>query len=105
MNIDNTEHYLNEHGKLVWKHKTNKRLFLERAYHWVDSIIMIDETDGRAVVQSFKYSTYDFGVWEPMSKEEYDSVKSNYKEIYEFDLQRELTKALLKNIKEVDFNQ
>jgi hypothetical protein len=78
--VDNTDHYLNEHGKLVWKHKTNKRLFLERAYHWVDSIIMIDETEGRNVVQSFKYSTYDFRGWNTMSKEEYDSVKSNYNE-------------------------
>jgi hypothetical protein len=82
MNTDNTEHYLNENGKLVWKHRTNKRLFLERAYSWVDSLIMIDETEDRAIIQGFKYSTYDFSAWELMSKEEYDSVKYYYKEIY-----------------------
>ena len=73
---------LDEHGLLVWKHKTNKRLFLERPYRWVDRIFLLDETEGRSNVMEFKYSTFDFYAWEPMTKEEYISIVSNYKEIY-----------------------
>jgi len=73
---------LNEFGKRVWKHKTNKRLFLEQSYEWVDNLILLDETDGRQVVDSYKSSTYDFSAWQPMTKEEYDSVKSKYTEVY-----------------------
>jgi len=60
---------LNEFGKRVWKHKTNKRLFLEQSYEWVDNLILLDETDGRQVVDSYKSSTYDFSAWQPMTKE------------------------------------
>jgi len=73
---------LNEFGKRVWKHKTNKRLFLEQSYEWVDNLILLDETDGRQVVDSYKSSTYDFSAWQSMTKQEYDSVKSKYTEVY-----------------------
>lgn len=36
---------LNAFGKLVFKHKTNKRLFLVRAYRWNDCLVLLDETD------------------------------------------------------------
>jgi hypothetical protein len=32
---------LDEFGKRVWKHKTNKRLFLEQAYNWTGKLVMI----------------------------------------------------------------
>lgn len=74
---------LNEHGLRVWKHKTIKRLFLEQNYRWKDSLLLIDETEERQIVDTFRASTYDFGAWEPMTQEEYDSVKSKYREIYD----------------------
>lgn len=73
---------LNEFGKRVWKHKTNKRLFLEQSFGWKDNLILLDETEGRQVVDSYKVSEYDFSAWEPMTQEEYDSVDSRYKEIF-----------------------
>lgn len=73
---------LNEFGKRVWKHKTNKRLFLEQSFDWVDNLILLDETEGRNIVDSYKASTYDFSVWQPMTKKEYDSIKSKYTEVY-----------------------
>lgn len=73
---------LNEFGKRVWKHKTNKRLFLEQSYSWKDSLILLDETEDRQIVDSFAASTFDYSAWEPMTKEEYDSVVSKYREIY-----------------------
>ena len=73
---------LNEHGFKVWKHKTNKRLFLEQSYRWVDRLTLIDETNDRDVVMDFKASTFDFYAWEPMTKEEYNLVKTMYKDIY-----------------------
>ncbi len=73
---------LNEYGLAVWKHKTNKRLFLQRSYRWKDSLMLLDETESRQIVDSFKASTFYYGAWEPMTVEEYKKVKSNYKDIY-----------------------
>ena len=77
------EYELNEHGLKVWKHKTNKHLFLQKSYSWIDKITLIDESEGRQIITDFKYSTLDLYAWEPMTKEEYGRVKSKYKEIYE----------------------
>ena len=73
---------LNEYGLRVWKHKTNKRLFLEQSYRWKDRLTLIDETEGRQVIDTYQASTYNYGAWTPMSQEEYNSVKSKFTEIY-----------------------
>jgi hypothetical protein len=73
---------LDEFDKRVWKHKTNKRLFLEQSYRWKDRVVLIDETEGRQIIDSYMASTYDYSAWTPMTKSEYDSVKRCYKEIY-----------------------
>jgi hypothetical protein len=70
-------------GKKVWKHKTNKRLFLEQSYVWKERLTLIEEfKNERNVVMTFDIDTFDFSAWTPMTKEEFDSVKSQYKEIY-----------------------
>jgi len=74
---------LNEHGLLVFKHKTNKRLFLQKSYSWVDNLILIDETEDRQIIDTYRFSTYDLSAWELITKEEYSKVKSKYLEIYE----------------------
>lgn len=85
--MSNTEKYkefeLNDHGMLVFKHKTNKRLFLQRSYRWKDQLTLIDETEGRQIIMDFKFSDFEFYAWEPMTQSEFDRVESNYKEIYE----------------------
>lgn len=73
---------LNEFGLRVWKHKTNKRLFLQQSYRWKDDVLLIDETEGRQIIDYFKASTFDYDAWEPMTIEEYNSVVSYYKEIW-----------------------
>lgn len=73
---------LNEHGLKVWKHKTNKRLFLQQSYRWKDNLVLLDETEGRQIVDTFKSSTFDYSAWISMTQEEYDSVKSKFVEIY-----------------------
>lgn len=73
---------LNEFGLRVWKHKTNKRLFLHQSYRWKDDVLLIDETEGRQIIDYFKASTFDYDAWEPMTQEEYNSVVSYYKEIW-----------------------
>lgn len=73
---------LNEYGLRVWKHKSNKRLFLEQSYRWVDRLTLIDETEDRQIIMDFYASTFDYYAWKPMTKSEFDSVKSAYKEIY-----------------------
>lgn len=81
---DFKNHYLNEHGRLVFKHKTHKNMFLHRDYYWVDSITMLHESNdaGRQYIDSFKFSTYDLSAWELITKEQDEKVKSNYTEIY-----------------------
>lgn len=73
---------LNEYGMRVWKHKTNKRLFLQQSYRWKDSLTLLDETEDRQIIDRFVASTFDFSVWEPMTQQEYDSVKSKYREVW-----------------------
>ena len=77
-----TDFELNEYGLLVFKHKTNKKLFLHRSYRWVDSLMLIEESEDRNIIMSFKYSTFDFYAWEPITKEEYNKVHNNFTEIY-----------------------
>lgn len=74
---------LNEDGLVIWKHKTNKRLFLQQSYRWKDRLLLIDETEGRQVIDTFKASTFDYGAWESMTVEEYKRVKAKFREIYE----------------------
>ena len=74
---------LDEHGLLVFKHKTNKRLFLERTYRWVDRLTLIDETDGRQIIMDFAFSTFEFYAWEAITPKEYSKVKAKYREIYD----------------------
>ncbi len=82
-NINYINMNLDEFGKKVWKHKTNKRLFLEQSYIWKERLTLIDEfEDERNVVMTFELNSFDFSAWTPMTKEEFDSVKSCYKEIY-----------------------
>lgn len=80
--ITGDELELDDFGLLVFKHKTNKRLFLMRSYSWVDRLILLDETDGRSIVDDFKFSTFDLSVWEPVTKKEYRKVKEKFTDIY-----------------------
>lgn len=74
---------LNEFGEAVWRHKTNKNLFVERSYRWCDRVIVLDETEGRLVIDDTKFSTFDFSDWIPVSLDEFRKVKQNFKDIYQ----------------------
>ena len=73
---------LNEFGKRVWKHKSNKKLFLEQAYGWKQNLYLLDETNGRKIAASYDETEVDFLEWEPMTKFEYDLVEYKYCEVY-----------------------
>jgi hypothetical protein len=81
--MNNNQIELDENGLLVFKHKTNKRLFLERTYRWVDRLVLIDETEGIQIIDSYKFSTYELSAWESMTKSEYELIEKKYKEVYE----------------------
>lgn len=74
---------LDEFGLAVWRHRTNKVLFVMCSYEWCDRVIVLDETKGCRVIDDTRFTTFDFTDWIPMTKEEYARVKSNFKEIYE----------------------
>ena len=76
-------HELNEHGLLVYRHKTDKNHFIERTYRWKDSCILLYEIgDQRKILDSMIFSTFDTGAWELITKEEYKLVIHGYKDIY-----------------------
>ena len=62
---------LNEWGLAVWQHKENKNLFVSRAYNWCDRVIVLDETEGRRVINDTQFSTFDFTDWIPVTVEEF----------------------------------
>lgn len=74
---------LDQFGMAVWRHKYGKTLFVQRDYDTVDRVVVLDETDGRPVIDDQPYSTFNFADWIPMTEEEFAKVRSNYKEIYE----------------------
>jgi hypothetical protein len=76
---------LNEFGRAVWRHKTDKTLFVERSYDWSDRIIVPQESTSRQVIGDTKFSTFDFTNWIPVKAEEMSRVKSFFKEIYDTD--------------------
>ena len=79
---------LNEYGMAVWRHKTNKSLFVERSYNWCDRVIVLNESEGhRTVIDDTKFSTYDFSDWSPVTVEEFKKVKNYFKDIHGPDLQ------------------
>ena len=71
-------------GHAVWKHKTNKDLFVCRSYDWVDRVLVIDESIDRRVVSDEAFTTFDFTEWTPVTPEEFVFVKRRYKDIYEY---------------------
>lgn len=81
LELNNNE--LDNNGLLVFKHKTNKRLFLQRSYRWVDKLDLIDETEGRQHIMSFPSASTDISAWELVTKEEYKKVRRHYKDIYD----------------------
>lgn len=74
---------LNEWGLAVWRHSTNKNLFVERPYRWCDATVTLNESDGRRVVGQAPFSSFDFTDWISVTVEEFKKVKRKFKEIYE----------------------
>jgi hypothetical protein len=72
-----------EFGKKIWKHKTNKRMFLEQSYRWKNKLTLIEEfEDERTVVMQFNTVGFDFSAWTPISQSEFNSIRNFYREIY-----------------------
>ena len=55
---------------------------MQQSYLWKDHIVLLDEMEGRQIVDTFKASTFDYSAWVPITKEEFYSVKSKFTEIY-----------------------
>jgi len=99
---------LNEYGLQVWKHKTNKRLFLERSYRWSKSIALIDETEGRQVIDTFLFDSFIFDAWSPVTVEEGEKIKRRYRDIYRSAVKKqveEMFEDVLKNDEALQFAQ
>lgn len=69
MNYESFE--LNEDGDLVFKHKTKKNIFAERAYRWCDTIVVVDENQDRKILSVEPFSKFDFSEYDVVTKEEF----------------------------------
>ena len=68
--------WLNEYGKLVFQHKTKRKLFAERSYHWVNRLHFIDESEGnRSHAGEMKFSEFDSSDWIQITPQEFESLK------------------------------
>ena len=77
--------YLNDFGLQVWRHKTNKDLFISTPYSWVDCYSMVDESEGRQVVATFSSVAFKEleHAFTPVTPEEYTKVKRAFKDMYD----------------------
>jgi hypothetical protein len=73
---------LNEYGLAAWKHKYSKTLFAERTYFWVDRLVIIDESEGREIVDDVLFSTFDFKDWIPITLDQNALAKQGYKDAF-----------------------
>lgn len=79
---DDKQYWLNEHGLRIWMNKHEKTLTAQRAYHWKDYVIIIDESDEREIVG---FSTFEEFMeleenWNPMTKKQYEVLINQLKE-------------------------
>ena len=76
------ENWLNVNGLVIYQNKLNRKLFAERTYHWVDRIVIIDESQNeRLFIGQCNLSQFDKDGWTVITKEEFRLIKSNYSEI------------------------
>jgi hypothetical protein len=61
---------INEFGKAVWL-KDGTNIMAHREYRWCDSVLVVDEGRSRLVLETSKFSTFDFTGWTPLTKNEY----------------------------------
>lgn len=83
--MDDKKYWLNEHGLRYWKNKNDANLNAMRSYHWVNLVALIDESDGKRKYVGHISFTKFLEVeqhWYPMSKKEYQTLHSDYKEKY-----------------------
>ena len=77
------DYYLNEFGKLLFAHKTDKHVFVHRAYHWSDRYVKTDESKGRiTVIETGKFSEFDKSEYRLVTLEEFKTVEKKYGDIY-----------------------
>ena len=61
---------INEFGKRIWSHMYLPYT-VERAYSWVDSVLVIDESKNREIIKITQFSTFDFTYYIEWSQDDY----------------------------------
>ncbi len=78
----NRELWLNNYGMIVFQHKTKRKLFAERSYHWVNRLHFIDESEGmRKAAGEMKFSEFDISEWIQITPQEFEAVERFYCEV------------------------
>lgn len=95
INFEDKFFWCNEHGQFILQNKTNRKLFAQRAYYWIDRVIIIDETNGgRRIIDDKKQSDFCSEDWEIILPEEEKLIKKNYSEIEQIRRDRKLNHLL-----------
>jgi len=83
---ENELNYLDESGLLIFQSKTNPNIFAQRAYDWVDRVILIHEKKkkngyDRLIIGTMKFSDFPFLEYRMITTEEFQKIKKAYSEI------------------------
>lgn len=74
---------LDEFGRLAFRHIKNKNIFLHKPFRWINRGVVLDEKEGRRVLEDKLFTSYNMEEWVPVTKEQDQNVKRTYMEIYE----------------------
>lgn len=80
--FDNEEYWLNEHGRRYWSSKADPSLTATRAYHWVDRVLFIDESEGdRKYIGETTFTKFleVEDAWIPMTVQEYEEILNKHR--------------------------
>ena len=80
--IDFEKHVLDQFGKVCLLSKEDRNISATLPYGWFSTCNLLDESSGRRVIGSRDASEFRYSEWSPITKEEYDLVKSTLIEVW-----------------------
>lgn len=66
---------LNDYGQAIWLHNDIPNIVLDRPYDWCDRAFIIDENQGRLVIDERKFSEMHLDNWTPL---DYNAYRERY---------------------------
>jgi hypothetical protein len=82
IDFKNENYWCDKFGKVILQNKTNSKIFAERSYHWVNSVILIDETkDTRNIIGFESEESFHPNDWKIIDPIQEKYIKNLFSEI------------------------